>query len=378
MRIAIATTGRFHVLDLARELAALGHEVAFYTTVPRSRAIRFGLPPESRRGLFAWLAPLLALQRYGGRWISQGINPLIMKAADRLIARRLEPCDVFIGMSGLCIQSAQAARERYGARVFIERGSRHILSQKEILDDIKRLSPAVETVPEYAVTRELASYEVADMVVVPSRHTEESFTERGFPVGRLFRNPYGVALSMFSPTDTPTRAKPTVIFVGAWSYQKGCDLLTEAVASFAGRIHLLHVGAVGDTPLPNDDWFEHREPVPQWQLPDCYGQADVFVLASRQDGFGMVLAQAIACGLPIVCTDRTGGEDLSKLTGLIEGIFVVPHDDVEALALAIKKALEWAKTRFPSGTQRDLLGAKRELLSWQAYAMRYIQRLEQD
>jgi hypothetical protein len=44
MRVAIMTAGRFHVLDLARELAALGHEVAFYSYVLKKMAVRFGLP----------------------------------------------------------------------------------------------------------------------------------------------------------------------------------------------------------------------------------------------------------------------------------------------------------------------------------------------
>ena len=59
MKIAVVTTGRFHVLDLARELAALGHELQFFSCVPRKRAAKFGLPAGAhRRGLLA-IAPLL-------------------------------------------------------------------------------------------------------------------------------------------------------------------------------------------------------------------------------------------------------------------------------------------------------------------------------
>ena len=192
MKIVIATTGRFHVLDLARELAALGHDVAFFSILPKQRTQRFGLPSQAHRGLLPWLAPLLAVQRYGGRVLSQAVNPWVLRAADRLIAHRLEPCDVFIGMSGVCVESARLARERYGAKIFIERGSRHILSQKAILDDIKRLSPAAQSVPDYAVRLHMASTELADVVVVPARHTADSFIDHGFPAERLFRNPYGV------------------------------------------------------------------------------------------------------------------------------------------------------------------------------------------
>lgn len=375
MKIAIATAGRFHVLDLARELSALGHEVMFYSILPKSRAVRFGLPSTSHRGLLPWLLPLVAMQRFGGRKICRWVNPWLLRAADWLIARRLDSCDVFIGMSGICVESARVARERHGAKVFIERGSRHILSQKAILDELSRLSPTVETVPDYAVKRHLASVEQADVVVIPARHAAESFLEQDFPPERLFRNPYGVDLDMFAPTPAPDGQPPTLIYVGTWSYRKGCDLLVEAIGQFEGRVNLWHVGGLGDAPLPDKPWFRHQDPVPQWQLREWYARAWVFVVASREEGLALVQAQALACGLSLVCTDRSGGEDLAELIGLREGIFIVPHDDVVALAEGVAQALRWAQARFLEGTERDLLGRARYKLSWQAYGKRYINKI---
>lgn len=371
MRIAIATTGRFHVLDLARELSTLGHQVAFWSILPRSRAVRFGLPAQAHRSLLPFLFPLVAAHRCGGRYLSRLTDPLLLAATDRLIARRLEPCEVFIGMSGLAVESARAARERYGAKVFIERGSQHILSQKAILNEIARLPPSTDTVPNYAVRRHEDSTDAADVIAVPSRQVAESFVDRGCAVERLFLNPYGVDLEMFSPTPAPGRERPSVIFVGTWSYRKGCDVLLDAIASLNGRVALLHVGAVGDAPLPHNDWFEHRDPVPQWQLREHYAQAHALVMASREEGLALVQAQALACGLPVVCTDRTGGQDLKELLGLDQEVLVVPHDDAGSLAATIDRALSWAARRFPVGEIRDLLGDSRERLSWRAYGQRY-------
>ena len=47
MKITIAASHRFHLLDLARELASLGHEVRFYSYVPTKRAMKFGLKKET-------------------------------------------------------------------------------------------------------------------------------------------------------------------------------------------------------------------------------------------------------------------------------------------------------------------------------------------
>jgi starch synthase len=377
MRIAIATTGRFHVLDLARELCSLGHQVAFWSMVPKRRAVRFGLPEVAHRSLLPLLFPLVVAHRHGGQHLSQLANRPLLAATDRLIAQRLEPCDVFIGMSGLAVHSARAARERFGAKVFIERGSQHILAQKAILDELRRLSPDVQTVPDYAVRLHEASNQAADVITVPSQQAATTFLDHGWPAERLFLNPYGVDLDMFVPTPAPAYEQLRVMFVGAWSYQKGCDLLADAVASFQGRVSLLHVGVVGDAPLPRQNWFQHLDPIPQWQLREHYTRAHAFVIASRQEGLALVQAQALACGLPIVCTDRTGGEDLKNLLGLDDGIFLVPHDDASRLANGIERALYWAQRRFHPGAVRDLLGCTRERLSWRAYGKRYSEKLSE-
>lgn len=370
LRIGIATLGRFHVLDLARELASLGHQVAFWSIVPRRRAERYGLPRGAHRALLPRLLPLAAAQRFGGARVSQWAGRALLAAADRYIARRLEPCDVFIGMSGLCVESARAARTRFGAKVFIERGSRHILSQQAILDELRRRGMAAETVPAYSVERELAGYALADRIVIPSRHVEESFLEQGIPRETLFRNPYGVDLAMFEPTPVPS-GPPTVLFVGTWSYQKGSDLLEQAWRELPG-VRLRHVGAVGDAPLPVSPDFEHVDPVPQWRLREQYAQAHVFVLASRQEGLSLVQAQALACGLPVVCTDRTGGADLQELLDDPAWVTVVPTDDPAALAAGIRAMLTEA-THLQG--DRDLMRAGRDRLAWAAYGKRYAEEL---
>src|ERR1039458_9554555 len=279
MRISVVTTGRFHVLDLARELAALGHEVAFYSYVPRRRAEQFGLPRHCHRSLLPYVLPLIAAQRQGPKAWGEKLDVLLQRAVDGLVAQLLEPCDIFIGMSGLCLKSAQMAREKYGVKIVLERGSRHILSQKEILEAIPGMEkPAV---PEFNVRRELWGYKFANVVSIPSRHVERSFLERGFPKEKLFRNPYGVDLTMFPPTPKPHNKLPTLLFAGTWCLRKGCDVLAEAIEGQPWK--LIHVGSAGDMPFPKLANFESRGVVPQSKLASVYAEADAFVLPSRED-----------------------------------------------------------------------------------------------
>jgi glycosyltransferase involved in cell wall biosynthesis len=269
-------------------------------------------------------------------------------------------------MSGMSCDAAAMAREKFGAAVWIERGSRHILSQQRILDELEPANSR-SAVSDFAVKQELADYRVADRIAIPARHVERSFLQRGFDPAKLFVNPYGVDLEMFLPTPTPPRGPPTLLMVGAWSKRKGCDVLAEAWQSLSG-VHLIHVGKVFDVPLPVSARFSHFTAVPQNRLSSFYAKGHVFVLASREEGLATVQLQALACGLKLVCTDRTGGEDLKVLVADPSIITVVPHGDAAALAEALMVALEQA--RSGSGI-RDSLGASRQNLSWAAYAQRY-------
>jgi glycosyltransferase involved in cell wall biosynthesis len=274
-------------------------------------------------------------------------------------------------MSGVAVESARVARARFGAKVFIERGSRHVASQKAILDELRSRGMASETVPDWVMERELAGYALADRVVVPSLHVERSFTDLGFPAERLFRNPYGVDLSMFAPTPAPSPDVPTLLFVGAWSYRKGVDVLVAAWRQLEG-VRLFHVGAVVDAPLPDGPGFTHVDAVPQARLREYYAQAHVFVLASREEGLALVQAQALACGVPLVCTDRTGGEDLQRMLDDPAWVTVIPGDDAGALAGAIRAMLPRA---LQLQGERGVLGHAREHLGWAAYGARYAQEL---
>jgi glycosyltransferase involved in cell wall biosynthesis len=135
-------------------------------------------------------------------------------------------------------------------------------------------------------------------------------------------------------------------------------------------VALIHVGSLVDVPFPKHARFVHHDPVPQWRLKDFYAAAHVFALASRQEGLAMVQCQALASGLPLVCTDRSGGIDLAAFPGLARLIRVVPPDNSHALRSAIAQALDDAigKTGVaPIGE------AERQALSWRNYALRHLQ-----
>ena len=363
--VGIATSGRFHLLDLARELDALGMDVRFYSYVSRERGDRFGLPARCHVALLPFLFPLVAMGRLFPRLLPRASERLMCWALDTLVILRMRRCNVFICMSGIYLQAPRFAKWRYGAKVLLHRGSQHILAQDQILSRL----PQARRPTQFMIRRELSGYELADLIVIPSDHVAQSFVAWPDLACKLFQSGYGVDLSQFPLRIGPLPADLTILYVGHWSYRKGVDVLFRAIQPL-DSVHLIHVGTLSDVPFPDDPRFVHHEPVPQWKLKDFYQSAHVFALPSREDGFGLVLSQALASGLRIVCTNRTGGPDLVGLHSVARLIRIVPPEDVDALRRALTEALDDAtgKTGVPPITE-----AERQVLSWKAHAQQHLQ-----
>lgn len=365
LKIAVVTTGRFHVCELARELALLGHDVKFYSLVPPWRTKKYGLPGKCNR----WILPRVAVHAMAVKLArshrsKDAANHKLLDALNRSVCRLMEPCDLLVGMSGMCNQVAGFVKERFGARVWIQRCSRHIESQREILSSL----PSAAKVSDEAVRRELLDYDNADRIVVLSKHSEDSFLERGFVAEKLYKNLPGVDLRIFTGQQAPMVKRPTVIMVGIWCMRKGCDVLVKAWRQLPD-VQLVHVGPVGDCPLPSDAGFIHHDSVDQEKLSGFYASSHVLALASREDGFGYVLVQALASGLKLVCSTRTGGEDLKRFANDPSAISLVPPDDADALAQALKRALDDAVQE--RGMRCRMTENARAELTWAAHAMRF-------
>ena len=142
---------------------------------------------------------------------------------------------------------------------------------------------------------------------------------------------------MFKPLPNIPK-KYDVIMVGGWGYEKGCDLIVEAIRKT--NYSFIHVGSIKDVDFPQEKNFTHIDPVDQSKLIEYYNQAKVFILPSRQDGFGMVLSQALACNLPIIGSNNCGAPDLKKMVELPEYITIIKDYTADAIVTAIHTAIK--------------------------------------
>jgi glycosyltransferase involved in cell wall biosynthesis len=286
MKINILSPGRFHVLDLARELDKQGHDVEFYSFVPTKRAQKYGLPKKCSKSLFLVMLPFLGLMKIFPKiYIIKKWSILFQ---DWFTSVYMRKCDILIAMSGNYIISLQKAKNN-NSLVILERGSKHILEQKKILDNIPSLKGKIN-VPKMNVKRELEGYQLADYIAIASQHVKDSLIKHGINDKKLFVNPYGVDLEMFKPIPD-VKKEYDVIMVGGWSYQKGCDLIIEAIKKL--QVKFLHVGSIVDVDFPKDKLFTHIDSVDQKKLIHYYNKAKIFILPSRQEGLAMVQMQAV-------------------------------------------------------------------------------------
>jgi glycosyltransferase involved in cell wall biosynthesis len=160
----------------------------------------------------------------------------------------------------------------------------------------------------------------AAAIVGMGKAASEDYRER-FPEPRHFSIPYYCNLNPFicAPTRRRERVQTSkeVLFLlcGQMIARKGVDLLLSAFSRLENA-RLLLVGREAELPallatLPESvrarityAGFQTPE-----NLPRFFAEADVFVLPSRYDGWGVVVNQALGAGLPIICSDRVGAGD---------------------------------------------------------------------
>lgn len=342
MRVTVSVAGVFHAYHLAEQLERHGALASLVTTYPPSYVVRRapGVPPErvvsNRLQYLDQAAKRLKLA-------TPALHREVRSLHDRFAARCVRAdVDFFVGWSGGSLRALRRAR-RLGVTAVVVRGSSHIEVQRELLRaEYERHGLSFEFDPR-VVEIDLAEYAAADYIQTNSSFAKRTMVERGIAEDRILVNNTGVDLRLFHPVEKEDRTF-RVIYAGNLGLRKGSPYLLQAFRELdLPDAELWHLGHVSPEIRPFLERFGHPRLrllgyKPIEELHRYYSQGSVFVLPSIEEGLAMVQAQAMACGLPLVCTPNTGGEDFLTADG-VEG-FVVPIRDVEALKERILRLYE--------------------------------------
>jgi starch synthase len=347
MKVALSVPGKFHTFDLARELHAQGALAGILTGYPRFK-LRHEQLPASLIRTFPWfMAPYMAnpwQHRLPRRW-TRAQEHLVATTFTAWAAAALPACDVYVGLSGSSL-AAGRRQQRQGGRYVCDRGSAHIRVQDALLrEEHHEWGLPFEGVDPRNLEREEAEYAQADCITVPSAFAWQSFIRQGVPPQKVRRLPYGVDLARFARSGEPDARRFDLLFVGGMSLQKGVPYLLQAYRALKHPAKSLKIAG---TPSPQliahlsakglwSPGIEVLGHVPQSELRHLMSRSHALVLPSVQDGFGMVLAQAMACGCPVIASENTGARDL--FDDGQEG-FIVPIRNAAALADRLQRLVD--------------------------------------
>lgn len=368
MRIAIITTQGVTSLFkswpeylLARALADRGHEVIAYTYFdPKSPVL--GQREEYLDGLTVrrvrfnrfWVSTEL------GRWGAAGPAPDVVH-----------------------VHHLRNALAYWGERYFRARGSAIVHSPLGVLHDpylvVDRDDPLLVPLRREAVffsfrkalkamatsgrvLRHLYNYYIhaalgaAQRIIAVSDHEAKVLASLGLQEGRIRRVPLWVktecTAAEYPVSDAWTR--PIVLYIGQLKRRKGFDLLVKAIPHLlrvypmATFVFVSHYGAGAkelETLASQLGVLGHIRllgPVTEEQKAGLMRAADVFVLPTRYEGFGLPVLEAMVQGCPVVTTDVPAVNELVRHE---ENGLLVPPNDPAALAVAIDRVLMYQSLR---------------------------------
>jgi len=349
-----------YVRELSRELSERGHEVDVFTRragdVPAAEPALVDGSPHAR---------LIHIDAGPAEYVEKALLPDYLGAFEQGIVAFAER----EGITYDIVHSHYWLSGVVGERLKTRWGAPHIV-MFHTLGEVKNRSRISELEPAPRINAERAIARGADRVVVASRDEQELLVRLyGADASRIAVVPCGVNLDLFQPVDKEEARQKLglrdddriLLFVGRLEPLKGVDILLGAAAQLESETdcfvlviggdssaregemaHLRHLAAE----LGISDRVNFLGAVDHEKLPLFYSAADVCVVPSFYESFGLVALEAMACGTPVVAS-RVGGLTATVRDG--ETGYLIPWRCPEPFAERLELLLDNEELRRAFG-----------------------------
>ena len=318
MKVFISVFGKFHAFDQAKELNNRNCLHKIFTTFPKYQLREYGIkdnqiisfPIFEVFSRIRFLIPNLFLNSYL-KYLSIIFDFICSLYINKDI-------DLFIGWSGFSEISLKKSK-RLKITTMLERGSASIDFQRNILKKEARKLDIPFNFSNYFLKKELMEYQLTDYINVPSKFSKKTFKKK--LQKKIFVNRYGVDTNLFknnfkNKNILKNKKKFVVIYVGGFTYQKGSHYLIKAMNELTTKydIEFWHVGMIEKELINIIKRYSNSKmkffgQKPFKELPKYFSKASIFCIPSIHDGLALVIPQALSSGLPVLCTENSGGKE---------------------------------------------------------------------
>lgn len=214
----------------------------------------------------------------------------------------------------------------------------------------------------------------ADCIVAVNTDTKQFYAQH-VSEEKIAVIPYGVDLERFN--FNPPSDSQAILTVGRLISRKGFDDLIRAMADVTAQVPSTHLHIVGDGPMREEleslidnlnlnDHITLHGFVSECKLQELYNQADVFAHPSHSEGYPHVRLEAMAAGCPVVGTDVTGAQDITR-----DGRdgFIVPKQSPAELSKCLDQLL--TDTELARQMAKNARGRVEEKHDWIIVAQQY-------
>lgn len=312
-------------------------------------------------------------QRNTGLFCPEKVYNHIDQASANFLYRAARKPDQVYGYDGKCLGLFSAARHIGGIALNYEAAFGSIAFACKELDHERESNPAwrasIPNISDDSVRKQTAELALADRIIVASTFAKRTLGECGIAAEKIAITPYGApAPTVRHPVSARPGARLKVIYVGALTQQKGISYFFDALNLAASSV-ALDVTVIGgdyangrnqalNAELKKYRWFSstsHDEVIRH--LLD----ADVLVLPSLAEAFGLVVGEALSMGTAVIVSQNCGAADL-----VVEDFngYVVPARSAESIAAHLVELAE-DKEKLNRLKHNAVLSAG---ATWESYA----------
>ncbi len=403
-KIAVSHAGKQHSYHLAKALLDMNCLEGFYTSSyvsPKwlqdwfqkrgntffTRRFKEGLSAPFVHSHWQFELAEFVARKIQGK--SKAVQNLVYKRDmdfDSMMARKMPGinANIFWGFQGSCYESLKAAKDS-GKLAVCELATAHVVQARRILAEEARLQPewadSIDNLYFPAAYEKRLEEEPhrADIVISASDFTTRTLTDSGIAAEKIQKLslgfeaaniPYSTEARNFA--DRPLR----LLYAGTLTQRKGLSYLLEAAESWAGgkEVELHLVGGIQGSgkAFEKRRHLVHYQPaVSQAEMFRLYTEFDALILPTLFEGFGLVLVEAMAAGLPVIATSHSMAPDIVEQG---RNGWIIPIRDEAAIRGAVNELRQLDNESYAA--MRNAARNAALQFTWENYAYKLAEMLK--